>query len=127
MRALGILLIAGGLATAVRSALLLMGRGRPRRGRQPAFVIAGPYRRLRNPLLAGLVLALAGLALATSSPALAVVAALGFVVAHAWVVLIEEPRLSDRFGAAYAAYLRRVPRWWPAGGAPSDGGAPGGR
>jgi protein-S-isoprenylcysteine O-methyltransferase Ste14 len=125
MRLLGALLIAGGVGLAVRSALLLAGRGRPRRGPQPAFVIAGPYRRMRNPLLAGLVLVVAGATVLSASLAMALVAVASAVVAHAWVVLVEEPRLALRFGAAYAAYLRRVPRWWPAGRRPSDGPAPG--
>jgi len=110
----GLVLAAVGTALAVRSALLLVGVGRPRRGPRPAFVLAGPYLRLRNPLLAGVLLACSGIALALASwPALAVAigAALG---AHAWVVAVEEPRLERRFGRAYGEYLRRVPRWLPA-------------
>jgi protein-S-isoprenylcysteine O-methyltransferase Ste14 len=103
-----------GTALAARSALLLAGRGRPRRGPQPAFVVAGPYVRSRNPCFAGVVLALAGIALATRSVLLAVAAGAAAVAAHAWVVRREEPRLRDRFGAAYEEYLRRVPRWLPA-------------
>jgi protein-S-isoprenylcysteine O-methyltransferase Ste14 len=98
---------------AVRSAFVLAGRGRPRRGPRPAFVLAGPYRRTRNPLLAGVVLVLCGLALATGSLRLALAAVGAAVVAHLWVVGVEEPRLRERFGAAYAEYLRRVPRWLP--------------
>ncbi len=114
MRTGGLVLAATGLALAVRSALLLVGVGRPRRGPRPAFVLAGPYLRSLNPLLAGLLLACAGIALALASwPAIAVAlgAALG---AHVWVVVVEEPRLERRFGRAYAEYLRRVPRWLPA-------------
>jgi protein-S-isoprenylcysteine O-methyltransferase Ste14 len=33
--------------------------------------------------------------------------------AHAWLVRVEEPRLSVRHGAAYDAYRRYVARWWP--------------
>jgi protein-S-isoprenylcysteine O-methyltransferase Ste14 len=29
------------------------------------------------------------------------------------VTRVEEPRLGQRFGAAYRAYLRSVPRWIP--------------
>lgn len=113
MRVLGVVLAALGAALAVRSALLLAGRGRPQRGPQPPFVIAGPYRRVRNPLYAGLVLALAGIALARGSVLLVTLAVLAAAAAHAWVVRVEEPRLGERFGAAYAAYLRSVPRWVP--------------
>ena len=113
MRAAGVVLGVIGVALAVRSALLLAGRGRPRRGPRPAFVLAGPYLRTRNPLYAGLVLALGGAALAAASWGLALVALAAGVGAHLWVVRVEEPRLQARFGAAYAEYLRRVPRWMP--------------
>jgi len=52
VRAAGVGIALAGLALAVRSALLLGGRGRPRRGPRPAFILAGPYLRMRNPLLA---------------------------------------------------------------------------
>jgi protein-S-isoprenylcysteine O-methyltransferase Ste14 len=105
-----------GAALALRSALLLAGRGRPERGRRPALVLAGPYRRMRNPLLVGLLLTLAGAGLAARSRLLVGAALLGGTAAHAWVTRVEEPRLRARFGAAYAEYLRRVPRWLPRGG-----------
>jgi protein-S-isoprenylcysteine O-methyltransferase Ste14 len=109
----GGLLALVGVALATRCALLLAGRGRPRRGPQPAFVVAGPYVRVRNPLLGGLLLALAGAAIWARSPLLAVAAGIGALAAHVFVVRVEEPRLRGRFGAAYAEYLRRVPRWLP--------------
>jgi protein-S-isoprenylcysteine O-methyltransferase Ste14 len=111
--AIGVGVIVAGGALALYGALLLHGRGRPRRGRHPAFVIAGPYRRLRNPVLAGVILLTAGLALTTRSFVLALATVLGALGAHLWVVRVEEPRLASRFGEAYAAYRRRVPRWWP--------------
>jgi protein-S-isoprenylcysteine O-methyltransferase Ste14 len=120
----GLALVLGGAALAVRSAALLAGRGRPVRGPRPAFVLAGPYLRVRNPLLAGVVIALAGTALAARAWSLAVVAAAAALAAHAWVVRVEEPRLRTRFGAAYEAYLARVPRWWPARRPRPDGGDP---
>jgi len=119
-RALGAALVVIGMLLAARSALLLAGRGRPKRGPQPAFVIAGPYRRVRNPLAGGLVVAAAGLALLVRSPALGVATALAALASHAWIVRVEEPRLAARFGAAYAAYLRCVPRWMPRGAHPDD-------
>ena len=115
MCAAGAILVVIGMLLAVRSALLLRGYGRPRRGQQPRFVIAGPYRRVRNPMLAGLLLAASGVACGVRSPGLAVATAFAFVCAHAWVVLVEEPTLGDAFGDAYAAYRRCVPRWFPCG------------
>ena len=117
MRASGVLVALVGLLLGLRSALLLAGRGRPRRGPRPPLVLAGPYLRMRNPLLAGAVLVVAGTALAARSWMLAAVAALVALAAHVWVVRGEEPRLRTRFGKAYAEYTERVPRWLPRVGA----------
>jgi len=68
---------------------------------------------MRNPLLAGVVVALAGMALGYDSWPLALATASAAVGAHLWVVRVEEPRLTARFGVAYAAYLGAVPRWLP--------------
>jgi protein-S-isoprenylcysteine O-methyltransferase Ste14 len=113
VRTAGLVLGVVGAALALRSGLLLAGRGRPQRGPRPGFVLAGPYRYLRNPLLAGLVLLLTGVAVAMGSGLLVLVAAATAVAAQAWVVGREEPRLRARFGPAYEEYLRRVPRWLP--------------
>jgi len=118
--ALGAALVVIGTLLAARSALLLAGRGRPKRGPQPAFVIAGPYRRVRNPMAGGLLVAAAGFALLTRSAALAGATVLAAMASHAWIVRVEEPQLVARFGAAYAAYLRCVPRWLPRGARPQD-------
>jgi protein-S-isoprenylcysteine O-methyltransferase Ste14 len=75
---------------------------------------------MRNPLYAGLLMALAGLALAVGSWPLAGATAAAVVAAHAWVVGVEEPRLAGRFGGAYVEYLRRVPRWLPSPRRPVD-------
>jgi protein-S-isoprenylcysteine O-methyltransferase Ste14 len=113
VQAAGIVIALLGAGLAARSALLLAGRGRPRRGPRPALVLAGPYLRMRNPLYAGLVLGLAGLAVADESWGLALLAVAAAGSAHLWVVRVEEPRLGVRFGRAYAEYVRRVPRWIP--------------
>lgn len=109
----GALVAIAGALLAARSALLLAGRGRPRRGPQPTFVLAGPYLRLRNPLLAGLIVAGGGLALWCGRPSAAALVAVAAAAAHVWVVRVEEPRLLARFGAAYRAYRDAVPRWLP--------------
>jgi protein-S-isoprenylcysteine O-methyltransferase Ste14 len=113
--ALGVALAVAGSGIALRAALLLGGRGRPRRGERPAFVVAGPYLRARNPLLGGAILALTGAALVAASwVAAAAVLVAGLVAADLWVRHVEEPALRARFGDAYVEYVRRVPRWLPA-------------
>ena len=113
MRSVGIAVAGFGIGLALRSAGLLLGRGRPRRGPRPAFVLAGPYLRIRNPLLGGMIVALGGVSLAKPSLWLGLATALAGLAAHLWVVRLEEPRLRARFGEAYATYLGVVPRWLP--------------
>ena len=125
MQAGGFLLALVGLLLAVRSALLLAGRGRPRRGPQPALVLAGPYLRMRNPLLAGVLLLISGAALGAGSWPLVGLALVFAVGAHLWVLRREEPRLRARFGKAYAAYMEHVPRWLPRFAAEETGAAAG--
>jgi protein-S-isoprenylcysteine O-methyltransferase Ste14 len=111
--AAGVILAVAGATLALRSALLLAGRGRPQRGPRPEFVIAGAYTRLRNPLFLGVIVALVGVALAMESTVLWAAVLVAAVGAHVWVVRVEEPRLRTRFGEAYREYLVRVPRWVP--------------
>ena len=113
MRAAGVIIAIAGATLALRSALLLAGRGRPQRGPQPEFILAGPYTRLRNPLFLGLIIALLGIALTIRSITLCLAALVAAVAAHVWVTRVEEPRLRTRFGEAYREYLARVPRWVP--------------
>ena len=120
MRAAGAILAIAGAVLTLRSALLLAGRGRPQRGPRPALVIAGPYTRVRNPLLLGVLLLLAGVAVATDSSGAWLLACVAAVVAHVWVTRVEEPRLQARFGEAYREYLANVPRWMPKVGRQPD-------
>ena len=93
---------------------LIRGKGTPAPTAPPVhFVATGPYRYVRNPMyLSGMVI-LSGEALFFRSPYLLLYMALLFALLHAFVVLYEEPRLKQRFGAEYESYLERVPRWIP--------------
>lgn len=75
------------------------------------FVAQGPYRITRNPMYVGVTCWLLSLAGFTASRAVLLYALLLPLGFHAFVVLVEEPGLKRRFGAAYAEYLTRVPRW----------------
>ena len=57
--------------------------------------------------------AIAGQALLLGRPLLLAYAALFWLVVAAFVKLYEEPTLSARYGAEYAAYRRGVPAWLP--------------
>jgi len=115
MRVAGLVVMVAGLSVSVRSFQLLLGRGRPKRGPRPSFVLAGPYLRSRNPALSGILVCLLGLSLATGSILIFFVTVALAVAMDAWVRRVEEPRLRRRFGEAYEAYLRAVPRWIPSG------------
>ena len=90
------------------------GRGTPAPIDPPKqLVVRGLYRRVRNPMYLGVLLVVAAWALLFRS---GVVLAYGVAVGllfHLFVVLVEEPVLRRRFGAAYESYWRTVPRWVP--------------
>lgn len=117
-RWVGLPLLLGGFGLAIASTVLFARRGEgtpvpwdpPRR-----FVVTGPYRYVRNPMVLGVLLGLLGEALLFASlPILLYTAALA-AFAHAWIVLREEPELEARFGDTYRVYRAMVPRWLPRG------------
>jgi protein-S-isoprenylcysteine O-methyltransferase Ste14 len=124
---LGLPQVAGMLVGLVGAAVALwcvgtftvVGRGTPAPFDPPRrLVVRGPYRFVRNPMYLGATVALAGAALCYESLALASYAMVFVLVAHGFVRWYEEPHLRRTFGEDYAAYCRRVRRWWPAlGGA----------
>ena len=112
----GIAVGAAGAAVALWCILTFafVGKGTPAPFDPPrALVMRGPYRFVRNPMYLGAVLALSGAALFYRSGPLLAYAALFALLAHAFVVLYEEPALRGAFGDDYAAYCGRVRRWWP--------------
>jgi len=77
------------------------------------LVVTGFNRYLRNPMYAGLVVAIAGQALLFARPGLLLYAAGFWAVTASFVRWYEEPALTRRFGAEYERYRRAVPAWWP--------------
>jgi|SRR5215510_952406 len=77
------------------------------------LVVRGLYRFLRNPMYAGVLLALLGEAWLFRSTALLIYAAIAFTWQHLFVVYYEEPALMRKFGESYSEYLARTPRWIP--------------
>jgi protein-S-isoprenylcysteine O-methyltransferase Ste14 len=77
------------------------------------LVERGLYRHSRNPMKTGLFLVLAAESVLLQSGPLAIWAAAFIVVNVVYIRVHEEPGLRKRFGAAYAHYCTRVPRWFP--------------
>ncbi len=77
------------------------------------LVVEGPYRHLRNPMVAAVLATLAGEALLFGSPALLAWFAAFFAANYVFFALHEEPSLERRFGDEYRTYKRNVPRWLP--------------
>ncbi|MBI5866381.1 MAG: isoprenylcysteine carboxylmethyltransferase family protein [Planctomycetes bacterium] len=77
------------------------------------FVATGAFRWCRNPIAACVLGMIFGEAIGLASISMLSLFAVGLPIAHAQVVLLEEPLLRQRFGAAYDEYTRRVPRWIP--------------
>jgi protein-S-isoprenylcysteine O-methyltransferase Ste14 len=90
------------------------GRGTPVPFDPPLeFVAAGPYRYVRNPMYLGALALLAGYGLVVGSVAVLILSGGAWVLAHTFVVLVEEPGLRRRFGDSYERYTRSVMRWVP--------------
>ncbi|MCF3642178.1 isoprenylcysteine carboxylmethyltransferase family protein [Rhizobium sp. TRM95111] len=78
-----------------------------------ALVTSGPYSMTRNPLYVSSLVAIAGIGLMFGSftlTALLVAASYGI---FRYTALREADFLASRFGAAYDAYAKRTPLFWP--------------
>ena len=116
VQAAGLILLGVGLVLLVSSVARFAGEGRgtlapwdpPR-----AFVVRGPYRFVRNPMISGVFMLLFGEAFALLS-AYHLGWAFSFVALNlAYIPLVEEPQLRRRFGGAYLEYCRHVRRFVP--------------
>lgn len=129
---LGLALIAAGFALWLWTVRLFarVGRGTlapwdPTR----RLVVEGPYRHVRNPMIAAVLAVLAGEAALFGSPPLLIWCALFSAINHVFFLVHEEPGLERRFGDDYRAYKRSVPRWlprrapWPDSGSGGAGGS----
>ncbi len=79
------------------------------------LVAVGPYRYVRNPMICGVVTMLVGETLFLGSRVIAIWAATFIAINQIYFMLLEEPGLERRFGAAYLEYKAAVPRWIPTG------------
>ncbi len=111
------LLLVGGLAIVAVSGWNLFrgGRGVPYgdvvKSLQTRFLVrTGPYRFSRNPMILGYALILSSVGLYMGSTAgTLVVPGLSLLMLSAWIRLVEERGLEQRFGEEYLSYQRTVP------------------
>jgi protein-S-isoprenylcysteine O-methyltransferase Ste14 len=90
------------------------GRGTPFPLDAPKRLVArGLYQFVRNPMYAGVLLAILGQALLFGSGATLRYALAVALFFHLFVVFYEEPTLRRKFGQCYAEYCSNVPRWIP--------------
>jgi len=110
LRALGALLLAGGVALIAAAMVRFVreGDGTPSPLAPPRRAVrGGVYARLRHPMYAGSTLGLVGEALLLRRPVLLVAAALFAATMALLVRLYEEPVLRRRFGEGWRAHGRR--------------------
>ena len=77
------------------------------------LVTTALHRYVRNPMYLGVALAIAGQGVLYRNLHVVEYAGIMLLIAHAFVVLYEEPALGRQFGDSYEEYRRRVPRWIP--------------
>ena len=112
----GMVLIALGLVPLLESFVrfALEGLGTPAPIAPPQqLVVGGFYLHVRNPMYVGVVAVILGQALLFSDRQLLTYAAIIWLGFHLFVLLYEEPTLSQKFGASYDTFRANVPRWLP--------------
>jgi len=85
------------------------------------LVVAGPYRYIRNPMIAGVLIMLLGESVLFTSIPLFVWFVVFFLLNVIYLPLSEERTLRARYGEAYERYQENVPAWIPRD-EPWDGG-----
>ena len=113
---LGIAIIALAHLALIRevAAFVRVGRGTHAPFEPPRSLLAdGLYAWVRNPMYLLYVAVVLGEALVFRSLVLVAWAAALWLLAHVFVVAVEERALRRRFGSAYADYCARVNRWLP--------------
>jgi len=93
--------------TMLRAGTTINPEGRPR-----VLVVAGPFRRTRNPLYLALLLLYAGVALGMDVFGSLALLPLVAIWLNYSAVRREESALTQLFGEEYTRYCRTVPRWW---------------
>jgi protein-S-isoprenylcysteine O-methyltransferase Ste14 len=77
----------------------------------PELIVQGPYRFTRNPMYVGMTLITVGLGIALNNLWISALAPVALFAVHMFAVLPEERYLTEKFGAPYVEYLKRVRRY----------------
>ncbi len=77
------------------------------------FVVRGPYRYLRNPMISGVLALLAAETLMLRSLPILCWLVVALLVNVFNIPFVEERGLAKRFGKPYLTYKKNVPRWLP--------------
>src|SRR5215475_1716835 len=104
--------VAGLVDSFVRFALEGLGTPAPIAPTQN-LVVTGLYRYVRNPIYVALVAVILGQAVLFGDVRLFWYGTLLWLFFHVFVVVYEEPTLTQTFGIEYEAYRANVPRWIP--------------
>ena len=114
-RALALALIAGGIAVAIAGVVQFRRASTTVNPMTPeassSLVVSGVYRRTRNPMYLGFLLALAGWAAFLASFAALMVLPLFVAYMNRFQIVPEERALAARFGQQFEDYRRSVRRW----------------
>ena len=82
-------------------------------GKDEWLTVDGPYSLSRNPLYLGNFFLGLGVSVMGRSPLMFLLFLAGFYFIYKPTIASEEKRLAQKFGADYAAYCARVPRFFP--------------
>jgi protein-S-isoprenylcysteine O-methyltransferase Ste14 len=109
----GVLLVVGGIALSKWHASLFkrVGTNINTFGEPGQLTTEGLFRRTRNPMYLGMLIALLGLAWALGSLSPLLGPLVFFGMAQFWYIPLEERALVRKFGDAYGDYQRAVRRW----------------
>jgi protein-S-isoprenylcysteine O-methyltransferase Ste14 len=82
-------------------------------GQQAHFITVGPYRWLRHPVYAGLIVSYLGIALAIGTWLGAAITLGAMLAAAMYRIRVEEQRFLETFGNEYRDYMSRTWRLFP--------------
>lgn len=113
---IGVILVLIGLFVHLACIYLFksVGKGTPVPIEPPKkFVYAGLYKFVRNPMYIAIFSDILGGFFIFGHLLILIYAFLFLIIIHIYVVVIEEPKLKERFGNDYEEYKKSIPRWVP--------------